>query len=107
MGSISTSCDRHRVRMPWYEYEPLLTYGCTRSRPGVQVGQASHPYSSYDSSSHSGTLFYPTYESYISGMVENDFFFIGYKQMPEPPRLKLRCIESVPWKVHFRWTNPK
>jgi len=27
--------------------------------------------------------------------------------MPEPPRLKLRSIESVPWKVHFRWTNPK
>ena len=26
-----------QVRMPWYEYEPLLTYGCTRSRPGVQV----------------------------------------------------------------------
>ena len=24
-------------RMPWYEYEPLLIYGCTRSRPGVQV----------------------------------------------------------------------
>ena len=23
--------------MPWYEYEPLLIYGCTRSRPGVQV----------------------------------------------------------------------
>ena len=25
-----------------------------------QVGQATHPYSSYDSSSHSGTRFYPT-----------------------------------------------
>merc|ERR1711872_1154796 len=81
---------------------PLLIYGCTRSRPGVQVGQASHPYSSYDSSSHSGRLFYPTYESYISGMVENDFFFMGYKQMPEPPRPKLRAIESVPWNVRFR-----
>merc|ERR1712062_293246 len=51
--------------------------------------------------------FSTTYESYISGMVENDFSFIGYKQMPEPPRLQLRSIESVPWNVRFRWTNPK
>ena len=30
--------------MPWYEYEPLLTYGCTRSRPGVQVDISYYSY---------------------------------------------------------------
>ena len=34
-----------------------------------------------------------SYESYISGMVENDFFFIGYKQM---------WISAVLWKPHDR-----
>merc|ERR1712098_225411 len=85
MGSISTSYDRHRVRMPWYEYEPLLAYGCTRSRPGVQVGQAPHPYSDYDTRNHSGSSFYPSYRSYIAGMTEGDYFFIGYRPIPEAP----------------------
>merc|ERR1712059_2982 len=104
MGSVSEGVLGSGARMPWYEYEPLLVYGCTRSKPGVQVGQATHPYSNYDTSSHSGSTFYPSYNSYLNGMLENDFFFIGYKQIPEPPRYRHPSLKSIPWSVRTRWT---
>merc|ERR1712179_84541 len=96
-----------QARMPWYEYEPLLAYGCTRSRPGVQVGQSPHPYSSYDTRNHSGSTFYPSYRSYIDGMTEGDYFFIGYKPIPaeQPEESSVGCddqmdLRQIPQPLH-------
>merc|ERR1712121_470493 len=92
----------YRVVRMWYEYEPLGAYGCTRSKPSANITDV-HPYSPGASKYNSGMRFYPSYRHYIDGMCEGDFFYLGYKPMPEPPIMYKTSLASLPFYVHMRW----
>merc|ERR1711936_353181 len=109
MGSVSlsvllelTGYKNSCMRM-WVEYGPSFPYGCSRSKPAYQVKEP-HPYCSDGPRFQTGTRYFPNYRSYIDAMCEGDFFYLGYKQVTEPPPLKKINLSGLPYNVSMRWT---
>merc|ERR1712168_1118007 len=92
--------------MMWWEYEPLLVYGCWRSRSPYQVAEP-HPFSSAASKYRTGKVFHPTYDSYLSALCEGDYFYLGYKPVQEAPGYRMTALSSIPVPVRYRWTKNK
>merc|ERR1719206_1536820 len=72
----------------WWDYEPMLVYGCWRSRSPYQVAEP-HPFSSAASKYNTGKVFHPTYDSYLTALCEGDYFYLGYKPVPDPPQFRM------------------
>jgi len=74
---VSTAIQQHRM---WYEYEPLLTNpGRITSTPEKVPFPFPHSYPKYASNSHSGAGVYPSYQSYLGGMLDYDYQYEGHK----------------------------
>merc|ERR1739838_270483 len=91
----------------WYEYEPLLTSprkrSCTPERKVPYPFPQSYP--NYSSHSHSGPVVYPSYQAYLSGMGDYDYYYQGYKTGYTPPVYRQSSLASLTARVNLRWTK--
>merc|ERR1712013_812935 len=82
----------------WWDYEPMLVYGCWRSRSPYQVAEP-HPFSSAASKYKTGKVFHPTYDSYLTALCEGDYFYLGYKPVPSSVQNDSTDLNSSPGQV--------
>merc|ERR1711936_13594 len=100
---VSTHTEHHKM---WYEYEPLLTPpGRISSSPYKVPFPFPHFYPRYASNSHSGCLVYPSYQSYLCGMLDYDYQYEGHKQGPFASQYSQTTLSSLPFRINIRWTK--
>jgi len=100
-SQISDIVTSFRKKIMWVNFEATPAFGCARSRAPYQVTE-SHPYCS-SANQQSGVKYFP--KTYINSMCEGDYFYLGYKQIIESPKLEPRSLSSLPFNVKMRWNK--